>query len=219
MKNHSNRILIPLAAILLFASDAFSQFEITPYTGYMFGGRGYGYYVDVNIADGQNFGVMGDITLFPGLQVELMYNRMVSRATAWDYRENEQEVFDLASEYFLAGGLKEMDYGRIKPFGVFLMGVAAHSPQNTQYNNKISFAFGLGGGVKIFITDVIGIRLQGHLLAPLYVSGIGLGCGIGTGGASCGGGVGLSSTLLQGDFSGGIIISLSGNRGSAGMTP
>ena len=136
MKNHKNKILITFFVLSLFSYDALSQFEITPYTGYMFGGRGYGYYVDVNIADGQNFGIMGDITLFPGVQVELMYNRMVSRATFWDYRENEQEAFDLASEYFMVGGLKDIDYGRIKPYGVFLLGIAAHSPQNANYHHS-----------------------------------------------------------------------------------
>ena len=215
MKNHTKKLLLAFFALSVFSFDAFSQFEITPYTGFMFGGRGYGYYVDVNIADGQNFGIMGDITLFPGVQAELMYNRMVSRATAWDYRENEQERFDLASEYFLVGGLRELNYGQIRPYGVFLIGIAAHSPQVVQYNNKISFAMGLGGGVKIFVTDNIGIRLQGRLLAPLYLSGIGLGCGIGTGGAGCGGGVGLSSTLLQGDFNGGLILVLDGRKPQA----
>ena len=105
-----------------------------------------------------------------------------------------------------------MIHGKIKPYGVFLLGISAHSPQNAKYNNKISFAFALGGGVKIFITDNIGIRLQGRLLAPLYLSGVGLGCGIGTGGASCGGGVGLSSTLLQGDFNAGLILVLAGKK-------
>jgi hypothetical protein len=218
MRKHTNKILIILAGLVFFISDAFAQFEISPYTGYMFGGRGYGYYIDVNISDGQNFGIIGDIPVYPGVQAELMYNRMVSRASVWDYREKETEVFDIASEYFMIGALKDVDYGKVKPFGIFLLGIAAHTPQRTQYNNKISFAMTLGGGVKIFPTEFLGIRLQGRLLAPLYLSGIGLGCGIGTGGAGCGGGVGMSSTLLQGDFSAGIILILKGRQASGTST-
>lgn len=210
MKNRLNKILLIFFALFLIAADAFSQLEITPYTGYMFGGRGYGYYVDIKIDDGQNFGIMVDIPLNSDIQVELMYNRMVSRAQIWDYREQEQEIFNLASEYFLAGALYQMDYGRLKPYGVILGGLAVHTPQQTNYNNKASFGVGLGAGVKIFINDFLGIRVQGRLLMPLYISGAGLGCGIGTGGASCGGGVGLSSTLLQGDFNAGIILRLGG---------
>jgi hypothetical protein len=194
----------------MFTSDVFSQTEITTYTGYMFGGRGYGYYTDINISDGQNFGIQLDFTLMRDVQVELSYTRLVSKATAWDYRENEQEIFDLASEYFMVGALYQLDYGRFKPFGMVLGGIAAHSPQRTNYNNKISGAISLGAGIKIFITDMVGIRLQGRLLTPLYLSGVGLGCGIGTGGASCGGGVGLSSTLIQGDFNGGLILRFGG---------
>ena len=208
MKIHKNKIILSLAALFVFAFDAFSQLEITPYTGYMFGGRGYGYYIDINIDDGQNWGIQLDIPLNSDIQVELMYNRLVSNANIWDYREQEREIISLASEYFMAGGLYQMDYGRIKPFGLIMGGIAAHSPRQTNYNNKISFALSLGAGLKIFITDFLGIRVQGRLLTPLYVSGLGLGCGIGTGGASCGGGVGLSSTLIQGDFNGGIILRL-----------
>ena len=215
MKNHGNKIFFFLTVLVLIGSDAFSQLEITPYTGFMFGGRGYGYYVDIKIDDGQNFGIMADIPLNSDMQVELMYNRMVSRAQVWDYREQEQEIFNIASEYFLAGALYQMDYGRLKPYAVILGGLAVHSPQQTNYNNKASFGLGLGAGIKIFVTDFLGIRLQGRLLMPLYVSGVGLGCGIGTGGASCGGGVGLSSTLLQGDFNAGIILRLPGKSPSS----
>ena len=209
MKNVHGRIIAVIVMGLFFGTEAFAQFEITPYTGYMFGGRAYGYYNEVDISDGQNFGIHGNIEVYPGVEIELMYNRMVSSAVAWSYLDSERYHFDLASEYFMVGALKSIDYGRGKPFFVFTGGIAAHTPQDKQFSNQIAFAINLGAGVKIYLTEHLGIRLQGRMLTPLYLSGIGMGCGIGTGGASCGGGVGLSSTLIQGDFSGGIIVRIS----------
>jgi hypothetical protein len=206
MKNHINKLSVLILAIVLFSTDVFAQFEITPYTGYFFGGRARGYYGEANIADGQNWGIIGDIQIYQDVYVELMYSRLVSSALFWDYRDGERQYIDLASEYFMVGGKYQFDFGRVKPFGTLLGGVSAHSPQTPGYNNKLSFALGLGGGLKIMITDFLGIMGQGRLLLPLYVSGVGLGCGIGTGGAGCGGGVGLSSTVIQGDFNAGIVL-------------
>jgi len=210
MKNVHSRIIAVILLTLTFGAEAFTQFEITPYTGYMFGGRAYGYYNEVKISDGQNFGIHGNMEVYPGIEVELMYTRLVSNAVAWSYRESGQYTFDLASQYFMVGALKYLEFGKVRPFFVFTGGISAHSPQDPELSDKIAGAINLGAGVKIFLTDYLGIRLQGRILTPLYFSGIGLGCGIGTGGAGCGGGVGLSSTLIQGDFSGGIIVRISG---------
>lgn len=68
-----------------------------------------------------------------------------------------------------------------------------------------------GLGIKYFFTDVIGIKAQARLLLPLYFNGIGFGCGIGTGGASCGGGAGFGSEIVQGDFTGGVVLRI-GNQ-------
>jgi len=215
MKHVHGRFLAVIVMSLLFGTEAFSQFEITPYTGYMFGGRAYGYYNEVDIQNGQNFGIHGNIEVYPGVEIELMYNRMVSEAVAWNYLDSEQHRFDLASEYFMVGALKYLDYGKVRPFFVFTGGVSVHTPQDAGFSNKVAGAINLGAGVKIFLTDYLGIRLQGRMLTPLYFSGVGVGCGIGTGGAGCGGGVGLSSTLIQGDFNGGIILRLGGSSGTA----
>jgi hypothetical protein len=44
------------------------------------------------------------------------------------------------------------------------------------------------------------------MLMPLYFGGLGFGCGIGTGGSSCGGGATFGTEIIQGDFTGGIVL-------------
>jgi len=75
-------------------------------------------------------------------------------------------------------------------------------------SDHVSFSAALGGGVKFFFSDRIGIRLQGRLLLPMYFSGGGLFVGIGSGGTSSGVSVSTGVLAVQGDFSGGLIIRL-----------
>ena len=207
--------ILKLTIILIFSSVLIpfqktdAQVEVTPYTGFMFGGNYHGYNNYIDIEDGQNYGIATDITIFPGGQVELMYNRMVSSASFRGYYDNDYGSFDLASEYFHIGALQEVMSGKVRPFGNISIGLAVFTPQNREFDTDVSFSFNFGGGVKVYLTDMVGIRLQGRLMMPVYFTGVGFGCGIGTGGASCGG-AGLSSVLLQGDFSAGLIISLAG---------
>jgi len=62
----------------------------------------------------------------------------------------------------------------------------------------------LGGGVKIWLSDRIGIRAQGRLLLPMMWAGAGLSVGTGGTGFSLGAG----TAMVQGDFTGGLIIAL-----------
>jgi hypothetical protein len=76
---------------------------------------------------------------------------------------------------------------------------------------KWQFAFSLGAGFKIWLSDNIGLRAQGSMMMPMVYNGAGFGCGIGTGGSSCGSNVYTRITPFQGEFSGGIILRINPN--------
>jgi hypothetical protein len=42
----------------------------------------------------------------------------------------------------------------------------------------------------------------------MQFGGIGFGCGIGTGGGGCGAGASTYTSIIQGDFTGGIVLKL-----------
>ena len=77
-------------------------------------------------------------------------------------------------------------------------------------NSENYFTAGLGGGLRYYLSDRIGIRLQARLLFPMQFGGVGFGCGIGTGGGGCGAGVSTYTNIIQGDFTEGIILKLGG---------
>jgi hypothetical protein len=97
---------------------------------------------------------------------------------------------------------------RIRPFGSIALGSVIWAPKTSALSTKAQFHVALGAGVKLWLTDFLGIRIQGNMMMPMVFNGVGFGCGIGTGGSGCGGNVYTRITPFQGEFSGGVIIKI-----------
>ena len=194
-------ILSLLAILFVLPQQAFSQkgIEISGYTGWMLGGKVNLYNGSLKIDDGQNWGITLSYEIAPGMKAELMYNRLVSDLVVREYGNEPYVETTIATQYFHVGAVKELMYeGVIRPYGTGSLGAAIFSDRDGYYNDKWRFSIGLGGGLKIFPTERIGFRLQARMLVPLYFNGIWIGTG--------GGGVTTSSTIIQGDFTGGLIL-------------
>ena len=194
-------ILGLLATLFLVPQQAFSQngIELSGYTGWMLGGKVNLYNGSLKIEDGQNWGITLSLPIAPGMKAELMYNRLVSDLTVREYGNAPYVYTKVATQYFHVGAVKElMSEGMVRPYGTGSMGAAIFSDREGFDSDRWRFSVGLGGGLKIFPTERIGFRLQARMLVPLYFNGI----WFGTGGA----GVSTSSTIVQGDFTGGIIL-------------
>jgi len=205
-----------ITALVFFASQQlFAQVEITPYYGWLWTGsvpmyNGYPpYYSSQNakVDDKANYGVRLGVKL-PSLMVaEFEWNHTNTNFIYRDYDGNKQSI-PVSANYYLLGGMRELNEGeQLVPFGIFNIGLVNF--KNTEDNYSLNmFTIGFGGGIKYFFNDQIGIRLQARLLAPMQYGGISIGCGIGTGGGGCGTGVSTYSSLIQGDFTGGIVLKI-----------
>jgi hypothetical protein len=97
------------------------------------------------------------------------------------------------------------------PYGLLNVGILSTSSEGTPTiasESNTWFTAGLGGGLRYYLNDRIGIRLQARLLLPMQFGGVGFGCGIGTGGGGCGAGVSTYTNIIQGDFTGGVVLKL-----------
>ncbi len=94
-----------------------------------------------------------------------------------------------------------------KPFGSFSLGTTIFSPK-TDYSNVWRFSITLGLGAKIAISERVGVILRGRLMIPMVFAGVGGYYGIGSGGSNGGLYVNSYSSIVQGDFSGGLYFSL-----------
>ncbi len=169
------RRLAALAAMVLIA--AFSpfpaiaaDFEITPFTGYTWGGQfndsETGARLKVN--ETADYGVMVDINLDQQSQVELYFSHQATKLKADNGLFTGNPLFDLDINYYHLGGTYGMDYGKIKPFLVGTLGVTHMVPQGPGLDALTNFSLSLGGGVKLFATDHIGLRLEGRWFGTLF---------------------------------------------------
>ncbi len=214
--NHkiSKLFIILIMALMIYSSQDLSAqiIELNAFTGWQLNGKAKLYEGEIRLNDAQNYGGKLAYGLSTSTFIELSYMRTDTEGRYYPYYSGTPgDEIALSSNYIQIGGLQSMNLGRIDPYGTIAAGLTVWSPKTSGYSGYTQFSFSVGAGVKIWLTDFLGIRLQGTMLMPLVYQGAGLGCGIGTGGASCGAGVYTRITPFQGEFSGGIIIKISPN--------
>ncbi len=198
--------LIMLLAI--FPSFLFSQVEIVPNVGYMFGGSIKYYEGKVKIYDGMDYGVSLLIPVQSLVDVELNYTRMDSKAEFRAYNGYpaypDYNISNLSTNYFQIGGISKFytQNTKVTPFGSLSLGATWFSSPDIEDVWRFSVSAGLGA--KIMVSDRVGIMLRGRLLMPMSFGGAGF--YFGTGGS----GLSLNSYIapFQGDFNAGLIIKL-----------
>jgi opacity protein-like surface antigen len=201
---------IVLFVIILSVQSAVAQIEINAYGGYvpnshtMYSYNGYRLKID----GGGNFGIGVGMNTPMGVVAELSYMRFSSTLRQDGGINTIVDPQPINVEYYQLGAQKPLMEGEsFIPYGMFSLGASRFNPtEGTE--DYWRFAIGLGAGIKYFFTDAIGIRVQARLLMPLYFGGVGFGCGIGTGGSSCGGGAYFGTEIFQGDFTGGVVLKL-----------
>lgn len=202
-----------VALILLSTSSLFAQVELSGYGGWLWTGSIYlpsysGYYdgQDAKATDMGNYGARIGFRMPTHVIAEFDWTHT---NFDFEYRDiyGEKAVVPVSANYYLAGGVREMQEGPTTPYGIFNIG-AVNFKNTESGDNATYFATGFGFGVKHFFNDKIGIRLQARLLIPMMFGGGYFGCGVGTAGGGCSSGAYSYSTLLQGDFTGGIVLKL-----------
>ena len=203
--------------IISFAGTAYSQdhkVELTPFGGYLLGGSIKFYQGKFKIENNACYGGMLAVQVHKGSFIELSYTGMGTRGDWRPYNnyniDYPAKTVDIAINYLQIGSINEipLDNEAIRPYGTLSLGAAWLHPKEGASEDAWIFAVALGGGLKYFFSERIGIRIQARMLMPLIFNGAGFYMGVGTGGAS--GGLYISSTtpIIQGDFTGGLIIAL-----------
>jgi opacity protein-like surface antigen len=173
-------MLLALAAMALIAASfplpaIAGDFEVTPFAGYIWSGEfndsvtgatlkvdetsNYGIMLDINMADSNQEGQS---------QIELYFSRQATQLRTDTGTFTGNPLFDLDIEYYHIGGTYGMDSGKVKPFIVGTLGVTHMVPQGQGLDALTKFSLSLGGGVKLFATDRIGLRLEGRWFGTLF---------------------------------------------------
>jgi hypothetical protein len=210
MKNTLRILVLLLLAFAGFSGNA-QVFEITPTYGYQFGGKlNYGAnYLKVD--DSGMFGITAGFEARPQYMIELTYMNMSSELRIRDriLSPSESYLADMNVDWFMLGGTRYFNTGKVKPFAGAQLGLSVFSSKNVDrdivnrnLDSATYFSFGFKGGVVIMLTESIGLNFQGNLLFPVEWGGVYV--GIGTGGPSTG--ISAGSTIVMGGFSGGLVF-------------
>ncbi len=197
---------IALSLLFMFSvsSAQAQELEITPTVGYFWGGKLRTYYGELRLGEGMNYGLTVDYSVAPGTLFEAFWTINTSEVNYYEYGFKDfTDKFNITTNYIHLGVVQEMNYGEaFRPYGVFTMGTTIFSPE--RYSTVWQFSLGLGGGLKYYISDRIGIKVQGRLLLPVYFRGGGVWCGTG----GCGYGLSAGTAIAQGDVTAGLVIVL-----------
>ncbi len=210
MKLNIYKSVCTLVVTLLLSAACF-QLEAQE-KAQIFGLAGYQINGDVTVArgelkfdDGVSYGAGIDIPVDRYMQAEISWSMASSKVSLDEYLGTNIPISDLYIHTFQAGALVEPNKGKkVSPFGLFSLGATLFTPTEGKYEDEWRFSIALGGGVKVYLSDKVGLRFQGRLLIPMVFEGTSV--YVGTGGAGVA--VGAYTAFVEGDFSGGLFFRL-----------
>lgn len=198
------KYIFTVMAIALALTQAINaqKVEITPQYGYQVGAK-YNYYGGyVKLKSSDQYGLTFGINATDDITVEFMWAQQNSDISIKDFQfyPRETALTDVVVNHYQIGAIHMFGYSEARPFIGLSAGWSTFNPDIDLYDGTTTFTLGMSGGLKYFFTDRIGIRIQSQLLMPVSWGGIYIGSG--------GGGVSAGGSILQLNFSGGLIIGL-----------
>ena len=184
-------------------ATASTRFEITPIYGYQWGGTIRTYEGDVVFEGSDSWGVIADVTVRSGAQLELLYWRQDTELVLKGGGLGvPTQLFDATVEYWHGGGLVEYRrQGNVRLFGTMTIGATHVDPKPSVLSDDWRFSAIFGVGAKVLFSERVGIRLQASMPLTFIAS---------SGAVFCGGGACYTTIggegLPQGNLSAGLIV-------------
>ena len=164
-------ITIGMLACLAASAAAIAQqpeqsprFELTPFAGYQSSEK----FTDettgtrLKLESAPSAGLIFGMNVAPDIQLEFLYSRAKSSLSP----EGGGPVpTDIKVEYLHVGAIYVFSSGRVQPFFGGTAGAARFSPDAPGLHSETNFSVGLAGGVKLFLTKHVGLRLEARVFA------------------------------------------------------
>ena len=183
--------LLAVFALAVAAAPAFGEgnWEVQPFVGYKFGGNipvgdNDFDFTKIKIDPSVNVGVTAGYNFTEGLGLEFMWNRQPTKAVGILAAGGEDsEKVSVNLDQFMGNFLIHFrdSEEKLRPFILLGFGATRGSGEGS---SRTQFSFGVGGGIKYFFTENMGLRLQARY-APTYLYSEPAAFGA-TGGASAG---------------------------------
>jgi hypothetical protein len=138
--------------------------EITPFGGYRFGGDFFELLTrqPVDLAGAPALGIAVDVPLYNGLQIEGLFTHEHANVTTSSRPLGDTKLWQMTVDHWQAGGLQEFSDGRTRPFLTGMFGLTRYA---AEADSEFRFTLSAGGGVKMFPSRHVGVRLDGRVFA------------------------------------------------------
>jgi hypothetical protein len=173
-------LLVSVSATAGEGQDDYKQFEITPFAGYMAGGE----FEDPtngaerDLDEGSLWGLMVNIAAESWRHYEVLYAN-------FDSEVDGTTPLDMSVQYLQIGGIvSHLDARYVIPYFGMTIGAAHFSPDAVGLDNETKLAFSAGGGMRIPISDHIGVRFDARAFITVLDGEGSLFC-VSDGGATC----------------------------------
>jgi opacity protein-like surface antigen len=164
-----------LIAAFFPVSAIAGNFEITPFAGYTMGGEFNDAVTGKSLSfdDTSSYGIMVDFKQPADKEggeswIELYYSRQQTRLKADQGPFFGDPLFDVDIEYYHLGGTYGQATGTVKPFVVGTLGATHMTPKGDGLHSETKFSLSLGGGVKLYLTERVGLRLDGRWFGTFF---------------------------------------------------
>jgi hypothetical protein len=141
----------------------YKTWEITPFIGYMVGGEFEDPLTnaDRDLDEDNDFGVIFNAAVDPWRHYELIYTRQSTQIGG-------AVPLDLDVQYLQIGGtVSSPDAERVIPYFGITVGAARFSPDQSGLDDETKLAFTVGAGVKVPVTEHLGVRFDARAFISL----------------------------------------------------
>jgi hypothetical protein len=197
-----------VAFLWAFQGKAQDGLEISPSWGWQMAGRVNMVQGVMDFSDNENFGIDIAIPTITNLKVVLGYTFFNTDASFRPFTgfPIDGGTVNINQHMIQLGGQRELDIpnDNIVPYGLGSLGLGWTQSNSQGWEDVTRFVIALGGGVKFFVSDRIGLRFQGRLILPMHFAGVGYTFGTGGSGLT----VVSVVPMVQGDLAGALIFRL-----------
>jgi hypothetical protein len=194
-----------LLLLLPVPGRAEGRIEITPCAGFLFGGgfQSSASGDDLTVGEAPGFGLILGLRETPRTHYELLYR---FQRTDLERAEGSSGAprTDLDIHYLHLGSTYEFPRETVLPFISAGLGLTSFVPSGQ--DSSTNFSISLGGGMKIPLTERVGLRLEGRGYLTILPDSTEIFCVVSSGGA-CSAGV-QGDTLVQFEVLAGIVFEL-----------
>jgi hypothetical protein len=178
-------LTVIFAAVTVITSSAgAASFEVTPFAGYTMGGEFSNAETGqpLSLNDTSSYGIMLDFkqamdSKQPGTAwIELYFSSQQTKLKADQGAFAGSPSLDVNIEYYHVGGTYGQSEGTVQPFVVGTLGATHMVPKGAGFESETKPSLSLGGGVKLYLTEHIGLRFDARWFGTLVSSNGGMFC-------------------------------------------